>query len=644
MKNLLSFNGVCKFLSISDATLNNWIRLNKISCIFENGKYFFEKDYINNLAKNSDFLKSRRNKTLKSGNIVCNGYIENSETNTASVKTMIETFSDFTETEIRLILSGLAIKLLIKSKKLKSEFNESLFQNFLCSNTELGIYKNFIDDIAGEINEIFSMEKVEFCLALPIEFNKYEDFLGFVYMSLKNVAKRKSSGMYYTPSKTTKKVIGSLKTELSSKKILDPCCGSGNFLLEILKINCKTENIYGCDNDFISVAIARFNIALNCEKNQNDLYDLICKNIVYSDFLNQKFEFAPDIIVGNPPWGFNYSKDEKEKLSKKFICAKNKSFDSFDIFTEKSLNILNENGVFSFVLPQSVINVKMHEPIRNIITKNFSFIYAGFFEKAFDSVICPSVILTLKKQKQKQLNCVLENDFEKRSLSKNRKNGFEFLINISDEEYALIEKISNCENAFYLKNKCKFALGIVTGNNKKFISNEQKQGYEPILKGSDINRFSYKTPQNYIEFKKDNFQQVANENLYRADEKIIYSFIGNEPKFAYDDKQILTLNSCNIIVPDSKTVNIKFILAVLNSDLAKFYFQKRFSSVKLLRSHIESLPIFNATENEQNKVAEIVDKILQSDREEKYLIEKLNDRIFEIYGLTKNETDLIKHA
>ena len=238
MKNLLSFNGVCKFLSISDATLNNWIRLNKISYIFENGKYFFEKDYINNLAENSDFLKSRRNKTLKSGNIVCNGYIENSETNTASVKTMIETFSAFTETEIRLILSGLAIKLLIKSKKLKSEFNESLFQNFLCSNTELGIYKNFIDDIAGEINEIFSMEKVEFCLALPIEFNKYEDFLGFVYMSLKNVAKRKSSGMYNTPSKTTKKVIGSLKTELSSKKILDPCCGSGNFLLEILKINC----------------------------------------------------------------------------------------------------------------------------------------------------------------------------------------------------------------------------------------------------------------------------------------------------------------------------------------------------------------------------------------------------------------------
>lgn len=643
MKNLLTFNSVCKALSISDATLNNWIRLNKISYIYQDGKYFFEKSNIENIAENSDFLKSRRNKTFKKGNIVCKGYIENSETNISSVKTMIETFSDFNETEIRLILSTISVKLLAKAKKINIKIDENLFENCLSSKIELGIYQDFINDIAGETQEIFSEEKVKFCLALPVEFNKFEDFLGFLYMSLKNVAKRKSNGMYYTPSKMTEKSIENFKGELSSKTILDPCCGSGNFLLEVLKNNCKTENIYGCDNDFLSVAIARFNIALNCDETLKNIYDLTCKNIVFCDFLSRKFDFSPDIIVGNPPWGYNFSKEEKKKLSKNFVCAKNKSFDSFDIFTEKSLSLLNENGVFSFILPQSVTNVKMHEPLRQIITQNFSFLYVGFFKKAFDGVICPSVILTLKKQRQKQLNCVFENDFEKCTLSKNRKAGFEFLINISDEEYALIEKICCSNNVFYLKDKCKFALGIVTGNNKKFISNEEKDGFEPILKGSDIERFSYKTPTNFIEFKKDSFQQVAGEDLYRANEKIIYSFIGNEPKFAYDNGQILTLNSCNIIVSDCDKVNIKYILAVLNSKLAKFYFKKRFNSLKLLRSHIESLPILNADENEQNEIANIVDNILNNGSNKENLIKKLNEKIFKIYGLSNEEINLIKN-
>ena len=36
---------------------------------------------------------------------------------------------------------------------------------------------------------------------------------------------------------------------------------------------------------------------------------------------------------------------------------------------------------------------------------------------------------------------------------------------------------------------------------------------------------------------------------------------------------------------------MKYIMAILNSRVAQFYFKKRFNSVKVLRSHIEQIPI-----------------------------------------------------
>lgn len=51
-----------------------------------------------------------------------------------------------------------------------------------------------------------------------------------------------------------------------------------------------------------------------------------------------------------------------------------------------------------------------------------------------------------------------------------------------------------------LKNNADFALGIVTGNNKKYISNNKTADNEMILKGSDISKYHIKQSDNYIIF------------------------------------------------------------------------------------------------------------------------------------------------
>ena len=147
------------------------------------------------------------------------------------------------------------------------------------------------------------------------------------------------------------------------------------------------------------------------------------------------------------------------------------------------------------------------------------------------------------------------------------------------------------ENAAHLKGHAKFALGIVTGDNKAHLSAEKLPGMEPVLKGGDIRRFGIRTPKNFIRFTPDAFQQVAPTAMYRAEEKLLYRFISEVPVFAYDDGRRLSLNSANILIPEIPGLRMKYVLAILNSSAAAFWLAKRFRSVKMLRSHLEALPI-----------------------------------------------------
>jgi len=79
----------------------------------------------------------------------------------------------------------------------------------------------------------------------------------------------------------------------------------------------------------------------------------------------------------------------------------------------------------------------------------------------------------------------------------------------------------------YLRGSAKFALGIVTGDNRRFIKDQDQPGAEAVLKGSDIFKYNYAEPQSRILFTPEKFQQVAPLKYYRAPEKLIYRFINN---------------------------------------------------------------------------------------------------------------------
>jgi predicted RNA methylase len=640
-KNKYNIAELSEILSISQATTKNWIKLNKITPdTYDNNKPLFSKINVDNIlkeiqSKSSKMLKARRNKKYITGTFFYKNYINENSENLKNVQNLLNYIIlnniYLTETEILYILADCANKLFLSK-------NQNL-DKFACLITDLTNNNANKNNFKKKHNEIFQYN---------YEYEEGEDILGLLYLSLSAISSRKARGAYFTPTKIVKKVIENIDftTNISfDNKIIDPCCGSGNFLLQLPK-SINLEQIYGKDIDLTSIKLTRINMALKYSPKK---IDVLYKNFTQGNFLFDKEENKYQQIIGNPPWGYNFSKNEQNSLREKYLTAKNNNIESYDTFVEKALSCLNTKGELFFVLPEAILNVKAHKTIRQIIAKSSKILYIEYLGNIFSKVQCPSIIIKLQKTKAPTKNSNIKIKTENREfVIKSERNTSDDIFNfkMNDSEFEIYNKITTIKNKVYLKNNSIFALGLVTGNNAKYITTKKTSNSEQIIKGSNISKYKIEKAENYIKFTPEKFQQVAPIEYYKAPEKMFYKFISNKLVFAYDNNKTLSLNSCNILIPTFKDLKIKYVMAILNSSVAQFIFEKKFNSIKVLRSHIETIPIPTCSKSQQKQIIELVDKILICENPEEFnnLYQTLDLIISNRYCLTNEEYKIIKKS
>lgn len=638
---------VCKVLSISKATAKNWIRLGKI--VPDIGDQLFSPEYIEGFVEELKLddnakLKSRRNKKRATGKVLYKDYVHTSS-NQKLVSDLLDLGIIEHEKDLLVVLANFAVQLYYQSHNIQFSDNNVLL-DFL-SQSHASNFDILIKDLIGNCTlDSALINKLLPALLKRIHFVKGEDSLGFVYISLRDIGQRKSSGAYYTPEKVVGELIDRLyenDADLKVKTICDPCCGTGNFLLRLGVKGIDYANLYGQDIDPVSVFLARINIALvEPQMPALNIRSRIIVGNTYFETFRQKF----DVIVGNPPWGSDFSEEDALRCRKLFKTADGKSIESYDLFVEKALSMLNHKGVLAFVLPEAILSVAAHDAVRKLMIASCSFRFVSYLGNAFSGVQCPSIILGVTLDDERMvIGCKVTTERGAFVISEHRSFSDGTLsFNISDEENQCLNAISNIKNVAYLKGNAKFALGIVTGNNKAYISTEKRDGTEMILKGSDIQRYGITPSGNYIRFVPESFQQVAPVEMYRAREKLLYRFISEVPVFTYDNHQTLSLNSCNIVIPEIDGLDMKYILAILNSSVAAYFISKRFNSVKLLRSHIEQMPIPVVPIDVQVPIIKKVDRIMNSSENISGLYEDLDADIMALYGLTIAQIDTIQSA
>ncbi len=537
------------------------------------------------------------------------------------------------------------------------------------------------------------------------------------------------------------------KKTISELKILDMACGSGSFLLKAFdsfndhyKLNRKKyfqsgldlisessiitqktkilkEHIFGVDLDVKAVEIAQLNLLLKIAETKHRLPDLK-NNIKQGNSLvedkNVDTEYAFDwesnfkeimdngrfdIVIGNPPYSFTRDADftdlVKEYANEHYFkgldsvskghARQSGKINLYSLFLIRGIQLLKENGVLGFIIPNNLLRTTTYDIIREFILKNCKILQivdlgAGVFENA---TVATTIIILQKEKSQIKRNRnkvsiiydVVNFDLSNKKYKTHTVGQNEFLENTShafnitsDKEATELLNTVGKNSKLLGDITTIHAGGIATGSNKKemILDYPKNSKYKPMLEGKDIKPFLAEFSNRYILYDREKLRRARDENIFLSSEKVITQRIGGGKRVivaSYDDKQYYTFNSTNSILQKDKEYSLKYITALLNSNLLNYYYVNKFTNESMLtvnisKTFLENLPIKRVDESKQNPFIKLVDEILELSKtmnkdyntnsgienRDKIVakMDAINELVYDLYGLTETQKKLVK--
>lgn len=418
----------------------------------------------------------------------------------------------------------------------------------------------------------------------------YFDVIGFLIMSIKTEGDKNAEGVVFTPYEIVKNVISKFSNETG---YLDPAAGSGAFLIELAKMGKKIEG-YEIDEINYLAANCTLNFVLNTSNK---------KYVQHVDSLEIDWNSKLSVI-GNPPWGI-----------KNFLYIHKDFWNTTESFEAFIFKILESNRRAAFVLPNSILYRKKYKKIRKELYKYG----VSIFDLPSIKNVNTDIILLMIDVDEKYY------EYNERAIStdvmSDEINPNFIWYDYSDDDIKKLVGIRN-SNSILLKDLIDETwMGIVTGNNKKYLSDKKTKKYsEKIISGKNIKdgnlvgNFQYFDPKSIHEF------QQVNKKINFKQEKIVYRFIGEKVEFFHDKEGLFTLNTLNCFTLKDKTLYPSVIRALNDEDSKKYIQLIGGQGLQNLITDIERLPM-------QSKfIKDIFDKIREiANIENSEIIKKIRE-------------------
>ncbi|WP_299215816.1 N-6 DNA methylase [uncultured Dokdonia sp.] len=455
--------------------------------------------------------------------------------------------------------------------------------------------------------------------------------------------------------------------------ICDPACGSGAFLNQALDFLIKEHryidelkakilgggivfsdientilenNIYGVDLNEESVEIAKLSLWLRTAQPRRKLNDLSsnikCGNSLIDDkkvagdkAFHWETAFAKvfknggfDVVIGNPPYvyarGENMSESTKAFYNR-FYNVATYQLDLYILFLEKSISLIKNSGLVSFITPNTWLNNLTLKPVRKFLLSEVNFIeMVNTPSDVFAGVNVDTIIGTFSKKPNiydVKLVTVVNNEFNITG-SINQSNW------LNNKDYTIdiftTEEIKTILNNVYQKSLLVNEIAEVNrgvgvyhkriGHTKEFINEDPFQSvkkddetFVPYLRGRNLQpRFINWDSDSFISYG-DWLAEPRQPSMFENQRIVIRKILSNginasmiHNKFVVD-QQIYTLQ----LTTDQ--FGYDFVLGLLTSKLMTFVFRYKFSEFDSLfpqikLAHIKQLPIFQNTNTSKESI------------------------------------------
>jgi len=399
-----------------------------------------------------------------------------------------------------------------------------------------------------------------------------------------------------------------------------------------------------------------------------------------------------DCVIGNPPYGAFFGKSDKAYLLKQYKNCPS-SLDSYLLFYERCLeHLLKTNGHLGFITPNTWELIFSAAQFRTFVLTNFSINeIVHFTRKIFKSATVDCEIVIIQNAERQQHKVLVTVQSKSGSLQRAipqslwlSHKGDPFNILLTEKEHALLAKINlesvHADDIFLIKNGAKpFEKGkgkppqtreIV--ETKPYVSEiKQNDSFRPLLRGSLIQRYVTHWNEDYWISYGPWLAAPRDPKIFEAPEKIVCRQTGDRIICTLIDDKFICRDNLHIILPKDCNYNLKYILGILNSSFCDFCYrainpEKGEALAQIKRQHLGQLPIRTIDFSNPEEVAKhdtlvsLVDNMLALqtkyhearmeqdkelyERQIKLVDAQIDGLVYELYGLTEEEIEVVEGA
>mgnify|MGYP000147395165 FL=1 len=473
------------------------------------------------------------------------------------------------------------------------------------------------------------------------------DVLGDFFESIVTEGFKQDKGQFFTHGNIVKFIIYALGIDDFSVNqvnkykslpfIIDPACGSGTFLIDVMKIITATikrrrkseistskdvqlfvqyklpdikENtwawdyLYGIELNPDLALATKVNMVLHGDGSGNifardallpfERYEnkikvsILAKSKLIQNYYDKEVNEQFDFVISNPPFSIKLDNDTKRLLPKTFFYAEMGS--SENLFIERWYQLLKEGGKLGVVLPESVFDTGENQYIRMFLFKYFKILNIISLPSGKDGAFLPytpiktSLLFAEKKTKAE----VKEWEKEWRELSNEYaklKRKINSIIESKEDSKENRELIKKYLKTYFNEGDSKLTVQELLEKHKEDIKeidkNQEWWIFSEISKKFDYKIFIAHTKN--LGYHRTKNREFKRENeLFSPDERFYVSYDLNNPKTILD----FIKSKKNINEPDRFYIRFSDIAKSISLRLDhRFYRYKIFEEPLILSSY-----------------------------------------------------------